>query len=54
MTKHKTCTFRYPASLQRGSHNSDTYPHDVAATVADAFGVAAIFALLVLWLMVTP
>ena len=56
-----TCLFGYPASralIKRGSVTvpsySDNCPHDVAAIAADAFGVAAIFARLVLWLAVTP
>ena len=53
MNTHKTCTFGYPAPLSSGSHITDTCTHDVAALVADAFGVAAIFAALVLWLAVT-
>ena len=53
MTKHTTCPFGYPASLTGGSHNTDTCTHDVAAIVSDAFGVAAIFAALWLFLLVT-
>jgi hypothetical protein len=53
MTEHTTYTFGYPAPLSSGSHNTDTCTHDVAAIVSDAFGVAAIFAALWLFLLVT-
>jgi hypothetical protein len=54
MTTNTTCTFGYPASLSSGSHNLDTFRHDVASTVADMLATVAIFAMLVLFLAVTP
>ncbi len=51
----------YPASLKIGNPSKVTTatfgpksPRDVAALVADAFGLACIFAALALFLVVTP
>jgi hypothetical protein len=60
MDKHATYTFGYPAPLTIVNPPKVTTatfrpksPHAVAALAADAFGVACIFAALVLFLMVT-
>jgi hypothetical protein len=60
MDKHTTYTFGYPASLTIVNPPQVTAaafrpksPDAVAATIADALGVACIFAALVLFLMVT-
>jgi hypothetical protein len=53
MDKRTSYTFGYPASLTIANVSKDTPSHDVGSIVADAFGVACIFAALVLFLMVT-
>jgi hypothetical protein len=61
MDKHATYTFGYPATLPivnptkvKTATFRTKSPHAVATFAADAFGVACIFAALVLFLVVTP